>query len=245
MLVNKLKQIALARVSSLRRDDQELNRLLMSIETLGEVVVIGGALRDWLFGHEPRDLDLVVDVRHSVLAEVLDPLAERRTRYGGYHLRVGGCRVDVWSLDATWAFRSSATKREPNFANLPATAFFNLDAVAWRISDGQVFECGFVEGVEQRVLSIVFEQNPFPALCAVRALLLAKKYGLSLDSGVVEYFDRLVQFGIAWDELNEAQLSHYGAVRVTPDDVLELVPPHLADKILRSVALSSSCRSSE
>jgi hypothetical protein len=217
-----------------------VDNLLASIEAIGDVAIVGGALRDWLLGYEPRDLDLVVDVGHSALADVLEPLAERRTRFGGYHLRVGGCQLDIWSLETTWAFNSLALHKQPILPELPRTAFFNLDAVALRLSDGEVFECGFFDGIERRVLSVVFEKNPFPALCVVRAFGLAKRYGLGLDSGVVSYVRRVAELGVTWDELNKAQLSHYGVARVTPADVLPLIPSELSDRFLSAGSGDSS-----
>lgn len=210
-----LGQLVLKHVGAARRRSRDLDTLLCSVSSEGDVVLVGGAPRDWFLGRAPRDLDIVVEASAATLDRVVARWSRKRTRYGGHRLSIDGLSVDIWSLHSTWAFTVHETVMA-RLENLPQTAFYNVDALAVSAVSGTVFEHGFSAAFQTRMLSTVFEANPFPALCAVRGLVLAKQYGLRLGTPVLSYIDRLIARGATWDDLDAAQVSHYGERRIMP-----------------------------
>lgn len=201
-----------------------LLRELKDAET--PAVFFGGTPRSLLtsrvfekrFGR-PRDVDIVVSgVSVDFLRERFASLISRENRFGGLQLRSRGWEFDIWPLARTWAFVHDAIAC-PSFAELPKTTFFNLEAVAVEIwpKPGQARKLysgddQFFDGILSRTLEVNREDNPFPELCVVRALVIGSaldfKLGPKLSAYVATSGARLSP-----DDLEAIQAKHYGRVR--------------------------------
>lgn len=186
-------------------------------ENRWNAVLFGGVLRDLMLGirqHRARDVDIVIDgVSADELQFVFRDLVFRRNRFGGLQLVHGGLAVDVWPLHATWAFQHLG-ETATSFSKLPTTTFLNIEAVAVEIATaerrpGRVFSSGFFQSLERRVLELNFPENPFPALCVVRALVIAKKLEFSIGPRLADYIRYYTQ-QFSLQELMVAQRRHYG-----------------------------------
>ena len=211
----------------------------MAVKTIRELkavewpaVFFGGTLRSLLISRlwkkkpgRPRDIDIVIQgTPVEQLKEQFEEFISRETRFGGLQLRRGNWQFDVWPLNKTWAFGQDCVDR-PEFADLPKTTFFNLEAIAvdvWpepgrprRIfsGDGQFFE-----GIVNRVLEVNREDNPFPGLCVVRALIFAGSLDFFLGPRLARY---IVFEGekMSSADLEEIQMSHYGRIRERGDEL--------------------------
>lgn len=198
--------------------------LICALKRLSEhglpAVLFGGTLRDLMvFGAstEPRDVDVVVDCGSvEELAAIFPEYILRKTRFGGLHLNVRGWAVDVWPLSQTWALRELNIEGG-DFNALTKTTFLNVEAVTAELAPKSgarrdVLSSGFFEALFSRTLDINLEENPFPELCAVRALVTASAlhYGITkkLARYVLHYLQRTTV-----EELVEIQIKHYGWVR--------------------------------
>ncbi len=208
-------------------------------------VFFGGTLRSLLLSRvqnakfgRPRDVDIVVaGASLEDLRDRFEHSIRRETRFGGLQLERMSWRFDVWPLDRTWAFRDMSDV-VPRFAALPSTAFFNLEAVAVDVwappGKKRSIYSGrdqFFEGILDRVLEINREDNPFPALCVVRALVFASSTGFAIGPTLARYLARHVS--ISNEELAEVQQRHYGYVRLPCDLMrgwLNRVASHVADR---------------
>lgn len=190
--------------------------------------LVGGTLRDLLVHpegvrrFEPRDVDIVVsgvtgDELQALLREHLT--LERLTRFGGLHLSktlLSGTRVsfDVWTLADTWGFHSQQIV--PQIENFPGTTFLNIDSCAVELQEPQgreraIYEKDFFAGMANRTLDVNYAPNPYPYLCAARALLLAARLDFTMTRLLVEFIlDHSAAGGV--EPLIEAQRSHYGTV---------------------------------
>ncbi len=184
-----------------------------------EAVVFGGILRDIaLYGpsERPRDVDIVANCSSSELASWLSSFPVKRTRFGGFRVRVHKWDFDIWALQDTWAF--TTTHMEPTFANLPKTTFFNIEGIAAQLNTtaGQkraLYSFGFAEAIASKVLDINFEPNPFPQLCVIRGLLTATRHNLLLSPKLARYITRHADRSeIA--EIMHVQVGHYGVARL-------------------------------
>jgi hypothetical protein len=226
----KLKSWLLQDVGYLCRTNlswsEPIVRTLRSIqETCAHAVFFGGTLRSLLLSRvkrgrlgRPRDVDIVVDgISVDALREKFREIISRETRFGGLQLERMEWQFDVWPLQRTWAFVQD-NSTQPAFADLPSTTFFNLEAIA--VDIWPIHGCArtvyshndqFFDGIITRTIEINREENPFPSLCVVRALIMASAMDFSIGPRLAFY---LANHGsrIANDELHETQLKHYGKV---------------------------------
>lgn len=220
-------------LNALRSSHKEFSALAIGLEKLGEVALVGGAVRDWALHKKPRDLDLVVDTCPQLLEEFIGKQYLRRTRYGGFHLIIDGIYVDVWALSTTWAFSHLAVEpADMTFEKLPQTAFFNADAIAVRWSDAKVFQCGFFDAFVKRELGSILEENPYPHLCAARGLVLARKYNLFISKSLLNYFQSQIENGLSWADIVNAQICHYGHQPLSKTEVEYILPENLSLRLL-------------
>jgi hypothetical protein len=211
------------------------------------VFVFGGTLRDLLALSPttiPRDLDLVVGgTTRESLQTTFNRKVVRVNRFGGLHLLIHKLPVDIWTLDSTWAFRERLV-HGGDFSDLPRTTFLNVEAIAaeFRAQPGRprtVYSQGFFRGIQERQVEINLEDNPFPALCVVRALLTARRLQFSLGPRLVRFI--LHHAGqIPFEELEAVQCSHYGRVRIDRHELhilLALMREQASSMKVRPVAL--------
>jgi hypothetical protein len=199
-------------------------------------VVFGGALRSLLMSvlrrcgeGRPRDLDIVVaGPKVENLRDTFANSLVRLTRFGGLQLRRADWQFDVWPLDRTWAFVQDQ-HAQVSFAQLPQTTFLNIEAAAIELwsQEGLEREAAstkharkiysgkeqFFHAILDRVVEINREDNPFPDLCVVRALVMAHELGFALGARLGAY---ITEHGVNLrdDQLLTIQEKHYGGLRV-------------------------------
>ncbi len=218
-----------ARLQSIRTAKEKLGLVLDTFAAYPEweAHVFGGFPRDLMVAGidaAPRDVDIVL--AQDRIIEVKSELAEyveRVTRFGGLHLSLYGWDVDVWSLEQTWAFRKD-DQFDDTFADLPKTTFLDVDAVAVPISESSshVHEHGFFDAICARTVGLNYRPNPYPALCVVRALDIARRLDFSLNAELVSYILETVQEQ-STSALVEAQESHFGTIRLSPSTLNQMI----------------------
>lgn len=190
--------------------------------------LFGGLLRDLMVkGNDarPRDVDVVVSGASTLeLERLFCQYLDRRTRFGGLHLKNKGWMFDVWPLEETWAFKHNPSQ-EVSFSELPHTAFLNVEAVVAELSGApeqprKIHDHGFFEGITNKVVELNNEENPFPALCVVRSLVIATDLGFDIGPILAHYILRHMN-AIPVSHLMDAQLHHYGANKLPPDALRE------------------------
>ena len=232
LIISELKKQLLQDVSSLcRRKDRiwsipitdMINDLRMSNT---QAVLFGGTLRSLLLSRlqtgkfgRPRDIDIVISgMSLDQLREHFQKHITRETRFGGFHMKRSHWQFDIWPLEYTMAFREKKIK-SPRFEELPDTTFFNLEAIAidaWtpKGHSRSIYSGNnqFFNGLIDRTLEINYEDNQFPALCVVRALILASDTGFAIGPKLVKYLATMGT-SVTDAELETAQLKHYNRMR--------------------------------
>jgi hypothetical protein len=189
-----------------------------------EAYIFGGAIRDIaIMGPyvRPRDLDVVVSgYSGEALERLLEQWIVRRTRFGGFHVRVGHEAFDIWASDDSWAIREF-----PLFASspsdLPTTTPFTLEAVvvtayATTHAGREIWERGFFDALNRRVIELNFEPHQCSSLTFVRAISLAHKTGFGIGPRLASYMARVAAI-TSPDDLAAQASSHYGSS--APSDV--------------------------
>ncbi len=192
-------------------------------------VLFGGTLRSLLVSRifhdkpgRPRDIDIVVSgTTTAQLEERFRGIVARRTRFGGLRLERGDWQFDVWPIEETWAFKHDHGGGTADFAALPRTTTFNLEAVAveaWPCAGRpRALFSGdeqFFEGIISRTIELNREKSPFPELTVVRGLILARELRFKIGPRLVRYIGE-VGASMNEDVLDRIQADHYGLIRMS------------------------------
>jgi hypothetical protein len=188
-------------------------------------VIFGGTLRDLMVNRASsglRDVDVVVDgVSLGDLEKVFHDVLVRKTRFGGLHLSVSGWLIDVWPLSETWALKELPIVGR-DFESLTRTTFLNIEAVtidlAVRRGVRQIHASGFFEAMRTKTLDINLEENPFPELAAIRALITASRLKYRLSRRLALYVVRQSRT-TPLEQFVDIQMSHYGYVGFNTDTI--------------------------
>ena len=243
LTVPELKRTLLYEVSSLfRRNGSVWKGPILDVlqefrQSKVQAVLFGGTLRSLLVSRvvngrpgRPRDIDIVISgASLTQLEERFSDILERRTRFGGLRLQHGAWHFDVWPLSETWAFKNDTKCGPAEFAGLPATTTFNLEAVAveaWP-RDGRpraIFSGNdqFFEGILARTIELNRSDNPFPELTVVRALIMASELQFKIGPRLASYI-RGIGASMTEDSVERVQTSHYGHARMHSRMLCDLI----------------------
>jgi hypothetical protein len=203
------------------------------VERLGslqwDACVFGGTLRDIAIAgpYSPvRDIDIVVSsVDAEEIGREMREWVVRRNQFGGLRLNVDGTLFDMWSLQDTWAFRHwglpDGTGLFTTFEQLPLTTFLTVESIVILLrpeplAGRTVYEHGFFESLNTRVVELNRAENPYPALCIARALITANRLGFGLGTRLIKYLANAFAQTKCLD-IVEAQQKHYGRVVLSGD----------------------------
>jgi len=191
-----------------------------------DAVFFGGTLRSLLTSRletnspgKPRDVDIVMNgASLECLRKTFEKYISRETRFGGLQLQRIDWQFDVWPLKETFALKDNPVIT-PSFEDLPKTTFFNVEAIAvevWpkRGCKRKIFSSDdqFFRGVINRVIEVNREQNPFPELCVIRAIVMATRLQWRIGPRLLRY---LAKHGdsISAQDFEDIQRKHYGGVQ--------------------------------
>ena len=176
----------------------ELLPVLDALRTVGRPRIVGGAVRDWLLGLTPKDLDLEVgNASFSELYRVLRPLGATNVvgrSFGVIKLRLSsGVEYDI-SLprreSKTGAgHRGFIVEPDPALSDREAAARrdFTINALAWDPASNTLIDPYGGEGdLKARLLrhtSDAFSEDPLRVL---RAVQLAARFDLTLAPATAE-----------------------------------------------------------
>jgi hypothetical protein len=231
------KEASAWRTEPIRNDILEI--LLRTTSRHWPTYIVGGAIRDLLLGPLglwPRDIDAIVEgCSANELNAAFGDMFVRRTSFGGLHLRhtaeIKGVTTakydvlfDIWCLQDTWGIKEQ--RLAPTIESFLDTPFLNIDSVAVPLPTGGsslvTYERGFFQAIKTRTLEINSEPNPFPFVCAVRALILAAKLDFWIGPRLASFIQTLMR-SASPTELIQAQISHYGQIRCGEGEISEWI----------------------
>ncbi|WP_432776312.1 hypothetical protein AAFJ72_05210 [Brevibacillus gelatini] len=211
---DKQTHVILKRIEQLRTVSPKVDRLLNDLSAYGDLIFIGGAVRDLAECRTPRDYDIIVDSSHTDFTAAFSGLSYKQNRFGGYKLKVDGMEFDIWGIQTNWAFRERLLA--PCFENISKGVFFNFDALSFHLQR-QSLDCTyFLEAIDNRVLDILLDdevvwKNPTPEVNVVRAWKIHKTRGLQFSDRVRKYIrDWAATAHNPQERLLEAERKHYG-----------------------------------
>lgn len=188
-----------------RIDRPELvNVVLPKLESVGRLLLIGGAVRDVARsgGNQFKsDLDIVVyDLRRDAFLTLMQELGGSRNRFGGYALAFSRWKIDIWALEDTWARTAGLVKVEQPVDLLNCT-FFDWDAVLFDLQSARIIsKPDYLETLASGILDINLEENPNPRGSLVRALRRGALWKVLFGPKLTRYARRGLEQE-AWEHL--------------------------------------------
>lgn len=198
------------------------------LATGNSFVLFGGAARDLaLHGAkaEPRDFDLVI-TSHGDRKQLRHDLREWEPTFnglGGFAFKLGEVAFDGWRIEDTMAFRHTGNTA-PVPKDILQSSFFNIEAILLGFPGHEVYDGGFSEGFETRVLEVNFEYNPFPGLCLLRTAAFVKRFGFTIGPKLGAWIHEHRSFMMP-KTLMRIQAQYYKTVVVTDAEIVATLEP--------------------
>lgn len=218
--MSKIATMSRKLIDTASNNNPQFSNLMDDMARLGNLVLLGGAVRDaYLYGTNkmPRDFDFVMlDADQQGIRSMLseNDWTYETNRYGGFKVLAGDIEVDVWDIHSTWAFQNKRVAPVALDA-LPATTFLSIDAIAFNLSDGAIYERGFLHSLQERTIDIVLEENPFPNLNVMRALHFARRMKFGLSPELRDYLrHQIMNHPDPLPMLRRLEVSRYGEATI-------------------------------
>ncbi|MDH4617376.1 hypothetical protein [Brevibacillus sp. AY1] len=219
---SQLQKRTIDNLMKFRTGNQQVACLFNNLSEYGDLILVGGAIRDYAHKTLPRDIDIIVDSKISNFDEVLDSYCYRRNRFGGYKVFLENIELDIWGISNNWAFRENIL--DAKFENISKGSFYNFDSLALNLKTSYLDADIFIQAIREKLLDIIIEDkyinlNPTPEVNIVRAFIIRKYWELDFSNRVVDYITKwFSQYNNPIDILIEAEIKHYGKARLTSED---------------------------
>lgn len=183
------------------------------------IYVFSGVIRNYLLGfHSNRDIDfVVVNLDHvHIPPSYKQYIRYRKNSFGGYKLSVNNLTIDVWDIRKSWAMLVNRNLR-PTPYTLIKTVFFNFSAIVYDVRRRRfIYDDAFLSFYSTRIMDVVNEINPNPALCIVSTMHYASTYGLGMNVHLCRW---IVEHNYPHLNYELAQLNHYHTIIYSNDKV--------------------------
>lgn len=189
----------------LAEDRSELSvHVLPFLQSLGEVGLIGGAIRDVARAGQrafESDLDFVIyGSDRDEFRRRMKHVPAIENRFGGFAVHFYRWKVDVWHIDDTWAKTAGHRIVEGPDALLQCT-FFDWDSVVFDVRSRTIIaEDDYTQRLRSGIMDIRLKPNPNPAGSVLRALRRAAHWNVKFGPNLTEFTrDYIAQAD--WNEL--------------------------------------------
>lgn len=161
------------------------------LQSVGDVVLIGGAIRD-VARRGVRtfrsDLDFVVyGNHHNAFIALMQELHATPNRFGGFGLRVGKLKMDVWHIDDTWA-KTRGIRYVDTPQDLLSCVFFDWDAILYDVRSSEIISNDdYFDKVHSNIMGLCLEENPNISGSFVRAIRRAALWDVRFGSDLTNF----------------------------------------------------------
>lgn len=207
----------------------DAKQFINGLSEAGEMLLFGGGVRSYFenaYQIMPRDFDIVINTQTVDISMFFDDYPYKRNRFGGFKVELDDMLFDIWSISCTWAFRSGKVAFEQP-EDLTKTVFLNHDAIVYNLNKCEIYDGGYYQSRQDKILDIVLCENPFPGLNVLRAIILEKKHGYKfsqcLYSYLIDWIKSVEKQKDPLELLLNIQSSHYGYEQLTPDEIYESI----------------------
>lgn len=206
------------------KNQEKFIKLINALTLQTNVLIFGGFVRDYLYNYryKSRDIDIVVDINSTALFETLSKIVENNkiyiNRFGGYKLTLNGICIDIWAINDTWAIKKGFFSKN----EILKTVYLNIDAYAYDLTNRKfIDDCDAVP--IPKTIDICFRFNPNEELNLSRALVLSKKYGISISNRIKMKLTEVLKSEEKTERFLSDQLNHYGKIEIDLNELAYVV----------------------
>lgn len=210
---------------------KEEEGFINKLSKVTELYVFGGLIRDFIISKEYygirnpeikyKDVDIVLSTTNDDTRKLLDKFIIRENSFGGFKLKINNTRYDIWSLESTWGLKNYPQIPFDERKTLINTSFFNNTAILYSINDRKfIYDELFSKFYYDMILDIVFEVNPYPELCIIKAMEYSscyKKFNLRISGRLRDYIVRY--FESSKYKFEETQINNYGTIKFDYNEI--------------------------
>lgn len=158
--------------------DMTLPEFLKYVQEKTEIAVVGGYIRDYIFGYMPKDIDIITKSRIVFDAEM--------NRYGGYKLTLAdGMVVDIWGAQDHIGPHGVGV----DFDNIVESLLFNIFSCVYYPKTGRLEVSHVIDAMSTRTFDITSD-TPLSRKSAYEAknkiMKLSDRYGLNVSHRLQE-----------------------------------------------------------
>lgn len=200
---------------------QLLNEIVRPLSAVGEVIIIGGLVRDLAFyGFDERpvsDIDIVINGQPSAVSRFAAEVGAVPNRFGGYGLQTDAFKADFWALSSTWAKRAGHVSVRGS-SDLVRSTFFDWDAIIYSMKTGAVTAIDrYLDRLHRRVLELNLEPNPSVKGNLVRALRRVMMWDVRPGPKLKRFIFNALHHH-SWAELTEAEMHAFQTLYLSQFD---------------------------
>lgn len=183
-----------AMISSLRTSDRNIDSLLTALESTGDLIIIGGAIRSALQkDYKLRDVDLIFkSSKKCNLDSIIQQknISYKKNRFNGYKIFFNNLSFDLWTMEDHWGFKKKFY--EKNVKNIQQTTLLNYDSLVYDYSNKVLYNDNYRSCKSERIIDIIgtdeyVKNNPSPYINIMRILKIQMETGYKLSERSYDY----------------------------------------------------------
>ncbi len=170
-----------------------IKQFFSTLEKFGDLIIIGGALRDISFNNNPRDIDIILSENKEFSWDSLS-INYKKNRFGGAKINIDNIEFDFWLKKDNWANKNKYI--ENSIAELTKGTFFNIDSLVYDYTNRKLYSEIYLQCIENKTLDITLKynkdyilSNPTPEINIIRAFYNKEKYNLNFSKEVINYIN--------------------------------------------------------
>jgi len=208
------------KIDSLKKNNKKVNELLEHLGKQGELLLLGGAIRDIIYDRTPRDYDFVVDTFDKELIISSSMFDLKRNSFNGYKITIDDMIFDIWALKDTWALKDK--QNHISKYDLERSCFFNMDSIIYDLRNKELLFENFENGINNKVLDIIYSPNLYPDVCIIRAFVLKRIFNLSFSNRLKKYIQNwyFENQNNYINNLYNAQIKHYKEIILNDNAII-------------------------
>lgn len=172
------------------KDEEAFCRLIEIISSKTNIYVFSGIIRNYFLDIPScRDLDFVIEdnTKVDIFKEATDlGLKVGVNSYNGMKILLKTFSVDIWTLKDTYTIKKR--KLKPNPQTLIKTSFFNFQSIVFDYNKEEfIYGKEFENFYNNRIMTVVNEDNPNIPLCIANTIHYADKYSFGIDYNLCKW----------------------------------------------------------
>jgi len=195
---------------SFLEDNRKLKLFFMEIFFHGTIYAVGGFFRDFLNYKKSRDLDLIIDVEHVILLDIIKNHDMQYTinRHNGIKLKINDFEIDLWSIYDNWAFKNGLVKlnEKDKLLSIAKGCFYNYDSLIINLNNFSYNLQYYSDFLNTKSLDILQKKsiykilNPTIEANILRAFYLKNKLDIKFTENTKNYLLQSIKDIESWHD---------------------------------------------